>query len=303
MFWGRGRGLCDAKVGALPLDVGGRVPVLGGDFAVDGVGDFHALGPLACVLEVLSEDLHAVVVVVLGDDVVFFAVEHVDLGLAGLGVLDGHLGVVFDDGRERGAVALGADVHVGLSGGLDDLRVNSRPRQRLGLSQQKGRLLKRRGKKTNLDAFGGFVVEVVLQFGDAGVAVGLDLGHGAGSILEDVGDLVAVRDALEVDVDLLGAVFGDDVAALLAALELVVVAGVKVEGGGPALERGRGLVLGGGGRRDLGDLGVAYPEHVGERVGRDVDDGGAVAGLPLKVHGGVCGVVAFVLGFNHDCPC
>ena len=148
MFWGRDRGLCNAKVGALPLDVGGRVPVLGWDFAVDGVGDFNALGPLSCVLEVLSEDLHAVVVVVLGDDVVFFAVEHVDLGLAGFGVLDGHLGVVFDDGRERGAVALGADVHVGLPWGLDDLRAD---RVSAGTAKCKGpgKQLSCRRKKEN----------------------------------------------------------------------------------------------------------------------------------------------------------
>lgn len=109
-----------------------------------------------------------------------------------------------------------------------------------------------------------------------------------------MGDLVAVRDALEVDVDFLGAVFGDDVAALFAGHEFVVVAVVKVHRGRLAPERRRGLVLGGCGRRDLGNLGVSDLKDVREGLGGDVDDCAALSGLALKVHGGVRGVVTII---------
>ena len=120
-------------------------------------------------------------------------------------------------------------------------------------------------------------------------------------MFENVGDLVAVRDALEVDVDFLGAVLGDDVAALFAGHEFVVVAVVKVNRGGLAPERWRGLVLGGCGRRYLGNFGVSDPEDVREGLGGNVNDCAALSGLALEVHGGVRGVVTIVFPGLHSC--
>ena len=110
-----------AEHGAFPLDVSGCVPVIAGRFSVNSVGEFCALCPRPRLFEVVVQDLDAVVVILLSHDVVFGGADHVDLGFPGLGVLDGHLGVVLDDGRERGTIALCADVRVWCARGFDDL--------------------------------------------------------------------------------------------------------------------------------------------------------------------------------------